>query len=250
MPEARHPSGLMPYAHSVALGLVSGVEQVNLIGRNADVDTGTEDVWTQGATWAAPTAARIHALVSSSTDDAAAGTGARTVLVEYIGSDYAAAEETVTLNGTTPVNMAASAVMINRMTVATAGSGGVNAGAITATAATDSTVTSAIATGRNTSETLAYMVPLGKSLLVANLVLSVQAGATTDMEIILQRKTFGGLWVPVAVSQLDPTGTSSMDRHLACPLAFAAKSLLKATAISPGNNVDVHVSLGGHLVSV
>lgn len=77
-----------------------------------------------------------RSIKSASVNDTAAGTGARTVKITYytLASDGTIAGpyyETVTLNGTTAVATVASNIaLIERMDVATAGSGGVAAGAI------------------------------------------------------------------------------------------------------------------------
>jgi hypothetical protein len=78
-----------------------------------------------------------RSLVSASANDAAAGTGARTVRIRYLTDTYTGPFfETVTLNGVTPVNTVATNICyIEEMEVLTAGSGGVNAGIITLRAA-------------------------------------------------------------------------------------------------------------------
>lgn len=79
-----------------------------------------------------------RSIASSAATDSAAGTGARTVLIEYFDSvGNGPFTETVTLNGTTYVNTVATNIcFIEHMTVVTAGSTGVNAGIITLKAAT------------------------------------------------------------------------------------------------------------------
>jgi hypothetical protein len=79
-----------------------------------------------------------RSLVSSSANDASAGTGARTVLVTYYPSDLSyVATETVTMNGTTPVNMVATDVCyIEKLEVLSAGNTGGNVGTISLMAAT------------------------------------------------------------------------------------------------------------------
>lgn len=128
-------------------------------GRNTDIDTGEEDIWDGGGTWVAPTQSRIHDLVSTSTNDTSVGTGARTVLIEGLDSVGQDLSEVVTLNGTSNVATTGSYLMINRMTVATAGSGGANVGDITATAQTDSTVTAQISAGNNRTMMAIYKLP-------------------------------------------------------------------------------------------
>ena len=120
-------------------------------GYNGDIDAGTETVVPAGGLWLPPTAARVHAVVSGSANDAAAGTGARTLLLTGILASGAESSEIITLNGTTPVNSSGSYIHVTSLEVLTAGSGGVNAGIITATAATDSTVTCSMHTGDNRS---------------------------------------------------------------------------------------------------
>lgn len=79
-----------------------------------------------------------RSIASASANDAAAGTGARTVSIVYYDQTGAGPfSETVTLNGVTYVNTVATNIcFIEEIVVLTAGSGGVNAGILTLKAAT------------------------------------------------------------------------------------------------------------------
>lgn len=80
-----------------------------------------------------PAAAAQRSIASSSANDSSGGTGARTVVLHYFdGTGAGPFTETLTLNGTTAVNTVASNIrFIEKMEVATVGSGGSNAGTIT-----------------------------------------------------------------------------------------------------------------------
>lgn len=147
----------------IARGKFSALVGVNKFGRNANIDTAAdEDIWDGGGTWVAPTAARTHDIASTSANDTSAGTGARTVRI-YGLQTWATAESTedVTLNGTSNVATANSYVIIYRMQVLTVGSGGTNAGDITATAQTDATVTAQISIGEGQTLMAIYGIPSG-----------------------------------------------------------------------------------------
>ncbi len=155
----------------VARGNVRGHYAVQKYGRApAGVQTTITDIWDRAdasATqqiWLAPTAARVHALASSSDLDgktaAPNSTGARTVQIFGLKTwDLAQTSETVTLDGTTPVNTIESYVIIHRMKVLTHGTAGPNAGIITATAADDGTVTAQIGVGNGQTEMSIYGIP-------------------------------------------------------------------------------------------
>lgn len=154
---------------------------LNKFGYNADVDTATdpEDIWSGGGVWVPPTQARIHAIVSSDAADAAAGTGLRTIRVFGLDTDGNEIQEDITLNGVTPVNTVNSYIIIQRMYGLTAGSGEVNAGTITATAATDSTITAEIPIGKSQTQMAIYCVPTGWTLFVSDYYGSItRPGAT------------------------------------------------------------------------
>ena len=155
----------------VSKGTISGHFTVNKYGRaTAGVQLTATDIWDRAdaaATqqiWLAPTAARIHAIASSSDLDgktaAPSSTGARTIEVFGLKT-WALAEtsETVTLDGTTSVNTNDSYVIIHRMKVLTHGTTGPNSGTITATAASDSTVTAKIGVGNGQTEMSPYGIP-------------------------------------------------------------------------------------------
>ncbi len=171
------------YLIDVARGDVQGVSAINKFGRNDDIDTGSvpETVWSHGGVWVPPTAARTHAIVSSDVADAAAGTGARTIRIFGLDSAWAEQTEDITMNGTTPVNTASTYTRIFRMYVLTSGSGEKNAGTITATAATDGTVTAEIPVGESQTQMAVWTVPAGKTIyMVAGFISLHRPGSTAD----------------------------------------------------------------------
>ena len=110
----------------VARGLRVGISAAIKFGRSLAATTGT-DVWAVGTSFVEPATAAAITIVSSNANDTAAGTGARTVFVEYIDSNYNSVTVTVTMNGTTPVAVGTGR-HVNRGYVVTAGS---NAAAVT-----------------------------------------------------------------------------------------------------------------------
>ena len=149
--------------HEIVRGRVPGVSFVTKFGSNLDVDEGTaEDIWSKGGMWVAPTDARVHNIVSADIADTLAGTGARTVQLEGLGSDWKFQIGTVTLDGTTPVATSESWRRIHRMEVLTAGTDETNQGIIKATAvAPDSTITATIPAEAGETQMAIFTTPAG-----------------------------------------------------------------------------------------
>ena len=67
-------------------------------GKNPDVGNTEETIWDAGGLYSWQSAAESLEILSSEVADAAAGTGARTVTVKGLDSNYELLSETVTLN--------------------------------------------------------------------------------------------------------------------------------------------------------
>ncbi len=143
-------------------------------GTNADIDTTSdpEDVWVVGGLYTFPSAADTTTIVSDSADDAAAGTGSQTVVVEGLDGSWNQQTETVTMDGTDAVTLANTYLRVNRAYSGTPGSGGLNAGVITI--AVDGTTVAAIAAGAGQTQqavftvannyTQGYLIQIGAAL--------------------------------------------------------------------------------------
>jgi len=154
-------------------------------GVNEAVSATEEDVWGEGGTLSLLSSDEQMNIASSSANDTVAGTGARTIVVTGISAG-AITSETVILNGTSNVLTTNSYEMIHRMKVLTAGSGGANAGKISATAATAGTVQGCIIAGENQSLQCIYKVPDGKSAIVLGL--DATSGKNDDVRFRLRVK--------------------------------------------------------------
>ena len=158
-----------PYMYDVAMGNIAAHTIIRRFGKNPDIDDVIEDVWELGGTYVYPADAGIQMQVqSSSANDTAAGTGARTVDIAYLDAALVEQELTLTLNGVTPVTTGAIVNIrrINQFHVMTAGTNGVAAGNITLTNIGATVTYSRISTGWNTSLQALYTVPAGKVLFI------------------------------------------------------------------------------------
>ena len=147
-------------------GMIDGGKFVHVYGRAPAVVAATVSVWPIGtaAVYTNPASASVLTIVSSSANDAAAGTGARTIIIKGLDANYLEIEETVTLNGTTNVLTIASFLRVHSMEVITVGSGGVPAGNITAVIT--ATTYAIIPIGYTYSYNCNYTVPAGKTAYV------------------------------------------------------------------------------------
>lgn len=215
----------------------TGYSTYNKFGRNTDIDIGTEDLWIVGGTWVAPTTNRIHDIVSSDVNDTAAGTGARTVYIEGLNSSYNITTETITLNGAVNVPTVNSYVIIHRMYVLTSGSGGTNAGNITATAQTDATITCRIATGKAQTQLAIFQVPANKTAYLLNYYGSITTGTALDLELYI--KPFGGTYNLKNTLGLNVASTSSDEHRFLVPMKITEKSIIKLSGTATANNTTV-----------
>lgn len=258
---------------TIARSLVTGMMSVNKFGRNIEIDSAAiADIWDGGHTvasggvsliWVAPTQARIHAIVSTSLNDSDTGgvnpqsDGARTVRVFGLTDwDTAEVSEDIILDGTTSVNTSNSYVIIHRIRVLTKGNNatGPNVGVITATAATDATITAQIRAGQGQTQMAIYGIPSTQKAYIGRLYANAnKAGGAaglldvsllsnpepqTEITSFLTKHTFG----------LQSTGTSALTIPYYSPKVIEGPAIIKVQASSNTNDMDV--SAGFDLVVI
>ena len=251
------------YFQDIPEGRVPGESGVNKFGRCADADSGAATDVHDGAnstdgvvTWAAPTQARTHNLASTSTDDDGdpVGTGAQTVrLYGLVDWDTAEVSEVIIMDGTTNVPTVNAYVIIHRIKVLTWGSAGPNVGVITATAATDGTVTAQINAGEGQTQMAVYGIP---SIQHFNM---IQYYATTNKAV-----TSMGAEVKLKANQycdnellgfvtkhtkgLVTTGTSDGSHHFNPYNRFDGPAIIKIEVTTTVNNSTIDAGFDGVLV--
>lgn len=102
-------------------------------------------------------------VLSDSAADTSAGIGARTVTVRGVGAAWTAVEETVVLNGTTPVATSAIFFRVNEVVVATVGSSAQNVGTITVRSAATADIQAQILPKEGRARSANYTVPTAKT---------------------------------------------------------------------------------------
>lgn len=228
------------YDLQIARGMVPGLSAISKFGSNDDIDVGTEDVWSEGGTWVAPTQARVHDVVSSIAADTAAGTGARTVLVVGLDGSYAVVSEVMVLNGLAPVATVRSYAIVYTISVLTAGTGGTNAGKITATARTDGTVTAAAPAGKGNARMAIYQVPDGYDGFVWSFFCGVHRTASARLDAELCSMEPGARWIVQQSVPVHVGGTSFVRHDFKYPLHLRARDTVKLQGTSDSNNTEAH----------
>jgi hypothetical protein len=228
---------------SLAQGHVPRSSFTYKFGKATDIGTGGyTTLWEEGGNYVTPTSATTASIVSSSTADAAAGTGARTVQISGLDANYVVQSEIVTMNGTTPVVTTNTYIRLNRMATITAGSGNDTAGTITATV--DSVVTCSIVGEENQSHVAHYTIPADTYGYVNQMQFGVGSGK--EVEIQVKVRSFGGVYRTVAAFF---DYQSSQNITLDVPLEIAPKSDVQIVAkASAGSAISVDATIAMILV--
>jgi hypothetical protein len=180
-------------------------------------------------------------ITSASGDDdndtpAGGGTGARTIVIEGLDSDYKLQSETIALNGTADVNPTLDYIRIHRAYVATAGTGAVNAGNITIDVGGSNTMAQILANRGQTLQAV-YTIPANYAgAYLCGFDASVLNKAAAYVNFAIEVRSFGGAWQTkefVGVSADSPYVKSFM-----FPSYLAAKADIRLRAIdASGNNL-------------
>jgi hypothetical protein len=238
-----------PFELQVARGQIMGHKTLFKFGANGDVGTSIETVWAQGGTYAYPASATVMKISSSSTDDAAAGTGARTISIAGLDANYNEISETVILNGQTEVNTVKSYLRISRMFVVTAGSGATAVGVIyagtgTVTSGVPATVYGMIAIGANQTQMAFWTVPAGYTLYLMGTFYSSgnsTANAFTNFQLI--QRPLGGVFRQQSSTRTAGSGDFVLDLHT--PIVFAEKTDIEVRAIASAGASNVSAEFEG-----
>ena len=188
-----------------------------------------------GAAYAYPATATVMKVSSSSANDTAAGTGARTILVAGLDANYNAISETVILNGQTAVNTVNSFLRIQYTELLTVGSGAGQAGTIYIGTGTVTTGVPAVIYWQseisyNNFGFAGYTVPAGYTAYITSYTITSQSTtANVNVSAALVIYEYGKGYSEIQ-STARLTSSSSFDRHFDYPFAIAEKNDIELRA--------------------
>jgi len=194
----------MPYLYDIAEGNVSGHALFQRFGFNDASSTSEETMWSHSSQYVWPTAGSQIRVVSSQAQDVAdTGTGAWTVVIEYLKSDFTSGSVTLSMNGTTNVDSGASHAdiyRVNSFRIATAGTNNAAIGNITLTQVTGGLVVGYIRAGKTRDRSTIMTVPTGKTLYLTSfsassvgtkyVTVTLHVGCVLSTGVLLQRGMF------------------------------------------------------------
>ncbi len=152
--------------YRVILGQVPNFSAVENFGTNRSIASTEEEIWAVGGIERLLPSAETMDIVSDDNDDNSAGTGARTLTISGLNGSYLEIEETISLNGTTPVTTTATFLRVFKLRVRTAGTSGDNEGSIDCTSTISGFDHARIEPGDNQSLKTQYTVPDNKFMAI------------------------------------------------------------------------------------
>ena len=169
-----------PFLLAVAKGNVAGHSLVLLSGSNSDIDSASaETIWNGSTIFDPVTLAGTLSIASGDANDTAAGTGARTITIYGLDANYDALVETIALDGVTPVVTTGEFIAVNSCEVDTVGTGGSNAGEITAT--NGAIIMFVMPLGNNRTALGFYTSPAGKTVFLSRYNVSQSNASASEL---------------------------------------------------------------------
>jgi hypothetical protein len=228
-------------------------EAIRKFGLNPEIDITTtgRDVWDYGFTTAPgvanypfPSAAAATNIISDDDEDGdGTSTGALTVEVEGLDTNYLIVKETATMTGQTQVVLNTQFLRVYRAKVLTAGSTGWNVGNIDVRHST--TVLARITATRGQTLMAIYTVPADyREAYGISFYASIhKSGAAGTMDFAMQIREEGGAWQTKELIGLSTGGTSVYNQRLSQGVVLKPRTDIRARVLETTSN-DSKVSAG------
>lgn len=182
------------------------------------------------------TSAAAMEIISSSASDTSAGTGARTVTVIGLDTNWDQVVQTVTMNGTTAVSIPTTMVAVNTVVVATAGSANSNVGNLTVRVVSGAVLQSYVAASNSISRMGMFTVPRNYKFCPFNFFLNANkaGGATATVGFDFVFTDANGL----AIKGLSQTISNStgLPITLPCPVVIGPKTRGELVIVASSDN--------------
>lgn len=217
-----------------------------VFGRRTIVNNALCDLWDgPTCTYVFPAAAQQMAFVSSSASDTLAGTGVQKMHIHYLDGNYTPQQETVTLNGTTPVlTVATNILRINSVHSWQVGTGGASAGNISLTNTAGTVTYGYMGAGLNTARQAIYTVPSGVNGYISHWQASSGAASGSHFTSIWMRTTsHAGVLLPGVFLVADEIGSLNNGFGITLPIPIRVPPMtdVKMSAISDAANANAQV---------
>jgi len=217
-----------------------------VFGHRSAVNNALCDLWDgPTCTYVFPAAAQQMAFVSSSAADTLAGTGVQKMHIHYLDANYAMQQETVSMNGVTPVPTAATNILrINSSHTWQVGTGGTSAGNISLTNLAGTVTYAYMNVGQNTARQAIYTVPAGRNGYISHWQAGSGAVSGTHFTPVYMRATaHAGVLIPGVFLVVDEIATlnNSLGVTLPIPIRVPPMTDVKMSAISDASNADAQV---------
>ena len=211
-------------------------------GHNPNIVNGARaDIWPDGGFYTYITAASILTCLSTSSQDAPAGTGIKTIFVDGLDANYDPINEFVTLNGLSAVNTVNSYLRVFQVFAVNSDDPDPNttfAGTLTVSAG--ATVQQLILQGDTISRNSARTIPNGYQGVISQGLASSEGGSEGDFSIDFMVRRQGNIFV-TAISLDVKAGNDILLPFNPFLGRLPGKSDIKATATSLSANAQIKI---------
>lgn len=205
----------------VSMGNVVGHSAVHKFGSNPSMTSGEWDtIWNAGGVYTGFNAvnAEIVSIVSTSALDTDGGTGLRHMMLYGLDSNGKEQQETVILNGLTPVISSLSYLRLDRLRGIDSGLLEYNQGDITARQSiTTAVVFATMPAGYNTTMIACYTIPADKNGYLVAQRASIANKKAAVVDIRVQSRVLGGVFTVGGEASLNSVGTGYIEQTFFLP---------------------------------
>ena len=248
--------GSVDYFVGVGSGAFEGSQSTAVGGFSSALTAGvTEDIWCEDGEKEWLTSAEIINVFSSSADDTAAGSGARTLLLNGLDAAGSPISEVVTLNGITPVVTSNAYLFVSSAFLLTAGSGETNAGDISFQASVSASIQNCIPAGNGLTDSAHYQTPLGKQFLPLSFEFSATKVAGGQLPLVnfniqARFRAPDSAWISILSRDLDTAVQNQLEIYNAVPISIQQGAQLRVQATSSENNTIARCRINGVAVDI